>query len=376
MKTENFKIKSSSKLIVITAAIATLASANSHAFSPINRAYQSVRNAGMGNVRYTTGFYEENFYANPARAAANPENLFQFPKLTLEAGLDTIQSGADIASSDGLTGVAGAIGDPISARVQVMAFAIHDYEWFNEFWSMSFGLPMSFQMAGQISQSNNVDPNIIIGAGPALTIARRLLPDDRLAIGVTTHFESRFTTGEPFSLVDLLKGDTLADHQGGSGVQLDFDLGATFRPHWGLGGFYYETSFAINNILGGTYRNMGGKIKGWLGDPTPTKRAFNFGLAARRRNLWKFEHFVMALELNDIGNNTNGSIFRTLHFGTEARWSVIDLRAGINQGYLCGGLGFDLKYVQINLATYGEEMGLNTGSLEDRRFALDLGFQI
>ena len=144
MKTANFKIQSSKKMIAAAAIIASLSSTSSHAFSPINRAYQSVRNAAMGNVRYTTGFYEENFYANPARAAANPENLFQFPKITLEAGKDAIESGMDIASSSGLSGVAGAVGAPISARVQIMALAIHDYEWFNDLWAMSIGLPMSF----------------------------------------------------------------------------------------------------------------------------------------------------------------------------------------------------------------------------------------
>jgi hypothetical protein len=374
------KIKNNKKnqLIKITAMMAALSS-SAHAFSPIVRPYQAMRNAAMGNVRYTTGFYEENFFSNPARAAANPENLFQFPKITLETGLDTISSLSEIASASGNSGAgafAGVIGKPISARVQIMALAFHDAEWFSEKWAMSIGLPLHFQTVAQVSNANVLTPTTVFQVGPALTIARRLLPEDRLSIGLTTHFETRITSGEAVNLINFLRGDTISDLKGGSGASLDFDLGATFRPHWGLGGFKYETAFTINNILGGNYNNLGGKLKSMSNTPIPSLRSVNFGLAARKDALWVFENFVMALEFTDIGNNTNGSIFRTIHLGSEARWKRIDIRAGINQGYLCGGLGFDLKIFKLNLTTYGEEMGLNTGSMEDRRVGMDLGFEI
>lgn len=61
-----------------------------HANSPILRDFHSIRAAGMGDVRYTTGLFEENFYANPARSTENPENLFQLPKISLEASTASI----------------------------------------------------------------------------------------------------------------------------------------------------------------------------------------------------------------------------------------------------------------------------------------------
>jgi len=78
----------------------------------------------------------------------------------------------------------------------------------------------------------------------------------------------------------------------------------------------------------------------------------------------------------DFGNNPNGSLYRTLHLGGETHFSILVPRVGINQGYLAAGLGIDLKIFQLDLATYGEEMTLNPGGLEDRRYALRLGFQI
>ena len=47
-------------------------SPSAHALDQIIRPYQSVRSAGMGGVRITTGLYDENFFNNPARVTANP----------------------------------------------------------------------------------------------------------------------------------------------------------------------------------------------------------------------------------------------------------------------------------------------------------------
>jgi hypothetical protein len=365
------------KLAFFSAILATLSSP-ALAISPIVRSYQSVRAAGMGNVRYTTGLYEENFYANPGRTSENPNKKFQLPKFTIEAGSGALSSVKDLVNSKGggLSAVSNSVGKPISARFQLGFPAYFTDSFISREWSMGVGVLMSAQMVGNVSQSGSITPSTVIGGGPAITIARRFLEEERLSVGVTTHAEFRATSGNAFSIIDFLKGSVASSLRGGSGMGIDFDLGATFRPHWGLGGFNYELGLAFNNLLGGKYNNLGGKIGGWNGDPTATPTSVNFGVAARKDDLWKFNSFMMALEFTDIGNNKNGSLFKTLHFGAEAQWKSIALRTGINQGYLCGGLGFDFGFFMLNASTYGEELGLNAGVLEDRRYALDFGFQI
>jgi hypothetical protein len=51
-------------------------------------------------------------------------------------------------------------------------------------------------------------------------------------------------------------------------------------------------------------------------------------------------------------------------------------RLGLNQGYLSAGLGLDVHYFTLDLATYGEEMGLNAGSFQDRRYTFNFGLHI
>ena len=95
-----------------------------------------------------------------------------------------------------------------------------------------------------------------------------------------------------------------------------------------------------------------------------------------KKDLPAFDSYLIALEFTDIGNNDKASIYKTVHFGTEERWKFIALRAGINQGYFTGGFGFDLKFLELNFATYGEELGLNPGVIEDRRYAAEIGIKI
>ena len=364
------------RVLWISAALTSLVSP-ALAFSPIIRDYESVRTEGMGGVRYSTGFYEDNFYANPARTTENPESMFQLPKFTIEAGSGTLSSLSSLlGKSSGVSAVSGNIGKPLSAKFQFLFPAYYKREFLAPFWSFGVGMQTSAQLVSEVSQTGIITPTTVIGAGPVITIARRLLPEDRLSVGLNTHVEGRATSGNAFSIIDFLKGNAATSLRGGSGVGIDFDLGTTFRPHWGLGGFNYELGFATNNILGGTYSNLGGKIADWAGAPIPSLRSFNFALAARKDDLWKFKSFMMALEFTDIGNNTNGSIFRTLHIGTEAKWKFLAIRGGINQGYFAAGLGFDFGFFCMDASTYGEEMGLNVGSFEDRRYAIDFGFQI
>jgi hypothetical protein len=351
-----------------------LLSSNALAFNPIIRPFDSVRAEGMGDVRYSTGLYEENFFANPARA----DTEFQIVKLTAEAGTATIGAISELTKSDAsISDFADQVGKPISARVQLVVPGIYLKHFITDKWSLAVGLELSAQTAAEIGESGIIAPTTFMNVGPAVTLARRLLDEDRLSIGATLHTEYRASSNSIYSISDFLSGTDLSNLvKGGSGFGADFDLGTTFRPHWTLGGFEYELAFAMNNLAGGKYTNFGGKIAGWSGDPIVTPRSYNFGVSATQKHVPFFDSIKIALESTDIGNNADGSYFRTLHAGAEALYGIFAFRAGINQGYIAAGAGVDLGFFDVNFATYGEELGLNTGDMQDRRYALEVGIQI
>lgn len=77
-------------------------------------------------------------------------------------------------------------------------------------------------------------------------------------------------------------------------------------------------------------------------------------------------------------NNTKEQLGKKLHFGLELDFSIFKLRTGLYQGYYTAGVGVDIGLIKVDAATYGVEMGVYPGQLEDRRYViqatLELGF--
>jgi hypothetical protein len=72
--------------------------------------------------------------------------------------------------------------------------------------------------------------------------------------------------------------------------------------------------------------------------------------------------------------DSNGGFFKRLHFGVEKKLTILSLRAGVNQGYIGGGFGLDLKIFTVNYAFFGEELGEKIGHNELLTHNVQLGF--
>jgi hypothetical protein len=74
-----------------------------------------------------------------------------------------------------------------------------------------------------------------------------------------------------------------------------------------------------------------------------------------------------ALEYKFI--RTNGEdLSKKVHLGTEASFGVIDLRAGLNQGYLTYGVGVDLWFLQLDATYFSNEQGSYAGQSRNDRY--------
>ena len=365
-------------LLTLLALLSVITTQNAFSYNEIIRPYHSVRAAGMGDVRYTTGLFEENFYANPARATENPENLFQLPKISAEVGTNTLGTISDITKSgSGLSGFAKDVGKPVSQRFQLVFPGFYKKNFWTDKWTMGIGMLISEQFVVGVHQNATIDPMLLVSAGPAITVARRLLEEDRLSIGATLHAEYRLSSNSGFAMKDFLTGTSLSDSiHGGSGLGFNLDLGTTFRPHWTFLDFQYEVGAALNNVMGGYGKQFSiSRASSFKKDPIGTPHTFNFGCSAIRKTLPGFDSYSLAVEFTDIGNQ-NGSFYKTLHIGTEEKWKAFAVRLGLNQGYFTAGAGMNLGFFDLNLATYGEELGMNAGTIQDRRYAAEFGFQI
>jgi len=351
------------------------------ALENIVRPYQSARAAGMGGIIYTTGIYEENFFANPARAAFNPKWRVDIVSQLFEANTGLIENIDKISGSGNtIENIAATQGKNNHLRVQTILPALYFPHIFSSRSSIAIGLMQSTQVDAILRRNLTVDPVMIADVGPAVTYARRFFKDERLALGVTAHWTYRVSTKETFSTTDYIKYNQFKVSESGSeGAHYDFDLGSHYvipgRPRdWQI-----SLSGAVNNILGGKYKNANADfIKQVGGPPRSQPTSYNFGTSAQRYScLHLLQSCVFAFEVQNLGNNRNGSIFRTLHMGTELKpWGFLAIRGGVSQGYLSAGLGLDFPLLDLEFATYGEEMSLNVGGKEDRRYVARIGLSI
>ncbi len=372
---ENWKSPISIIRSVLTASAAacTLLSATpAFALDQIVRPFYGIRAAGMGGTRISTGLYDEVFYGNPARATENPVARLDLLDLNLETSSDTLSNLSDLtqSGSEMLEALGDTAGRNSHVRVQSVFPAYHRPRSFGGQWAWSFGLIQNTQVDFALRRSYQLDPQVIVDLGPAFTVARRLL-NESSSIGLTTHLAYRMSSNAGFSLADIVQGKSLSPTDtGGDGAHIDFDLGALHKVNWKPRGWEFQLAGSVNNLLGGKYKNLGMQQLSTGNLPIAQPRTYNAGLVAQRETAGPFEDVRLALEITDIGNNGGGSIYRLVHFGSEIRYGVLVPRFGINQGYLTGGLGLDLKYWTLEFATYGEEMSLMPGGLEDRRYAI------
>ncbi len=84
----------------------------------------------------------------------------------------------------------------------------------------------------------------------------------------------------------------------------------------------------------------------------------------------------ITVEWHDAQNPETADPYRRLHVGAEMDFGdIFYLRGGMNQRYYTAGIEFDLMRQQIQLSTYGEEIGTPTVPREDRRFTVMYGFR-
>ncbi len=67
---------------------------------------------------------------------------------------------------------------------------------------------------------------------------------------------------------------------------------------------------------------------------------------------------------------------KKIHAGIEIALPMVAIRGGLHQGYYALGAGVDLGLFQVDVATWGVELGEYTGQHEDRRYMLEFSMKL
>lgn len=329
------------------------------------------RPLAMGNAYVSIADDFNALFYNPAGLARIKEWDFEVLNPTLSVGADTIDTISEIM-------------DLGSSTADVLDF-FEDKTGKNQHFSLSltphfimqnFGFGIGINAGTDIAFHSDIDVEATVGANliVPITYAMNFL-GDRLSVGGS--IKLRGFAGldgnlniETLSELGGSKQDTATEEsdnenvRGGSGAGVDigilFTPIQTMKPTLGL---------SITDLGGTTFKATSDEVAA----PEDVLPSVNAGFSLRPIDT-KFSYLSLALETHSINQPIHYS--HKLRFGAE--WgisSILKLQAGLADGYLTGGLEFDVALLNLRFASYavdhGPIVGLNEG-LVDRRYALQI----
>lgn len=185
------------------------------------------------------------------------------------------------------------------------------------------------------------------------------LPFSGLRVGLSVKAVNRYSLTEQYTAQDLVDEDfeNLIDDDLEEGTGFSADLGVLYTLPF-IKVVDMDAGLAVQSLP-----------KMDMGDALDIDTQVNLGLAIKK-TLAGFG-FIGALDCMDLTQNIgeDDDWGKRLHLGGEIKFPLIlSLQAGLNQGYMTGGIGLDFKVLRVDLATYGEEIGEKAGDQVSRRY--------
>lgn len=259
--------------------------------------------------------------------------------------------------------------------------------WARPNWGIAFipaDLSMDIGIHQQIGPMLNV--NAYLDTTLAYSYARHpkwFGNKNQFALGGTLKAIHRINVSEAISAGRLASdGEVFDTSDANEGMTLDLDIGTLYTPTIPTSGFfsflkYMKPTFAFvaRNVIDQGFSYNFHLLDENSGKPPNLQRRFDFGSKWEFPKWWVF-NTKLAVDVRDVGH-TNWTWKKGSHLGLESYWTMFNWwkghwSAGLNQGYWTAGFGARLGFFQLDIASYGEEVGTESVAKESRRYVLEL----
>lgn len=367
-------------IIFVTANYA-LASTSDHDFQ-IHQDYTSTRALGMGNAFVAVVDDHSSLFYNPAALALRKDTQL---RMFLRAGAD-----ADVISFNNDIKGAGKDAQKINDAIQKH---YEDHLYFRAptiggvlvrpHWGLAI-LPVDFDVdfalhrsvAASVFVNAYLDTTIAYGYGNTVRVPWFDKKKHTVALGATLKTIHRAYYSDVIQSAQLASGQSLvslANAQEGATVDMDIgglyqfevDENAKFKPSIG---------FDLHNVVDAGFPIKARFLNKDAKAPPRMQRRLDVGTKIGLPNFWVFDPKV-AVDVRDIGYDS-WTPMKGLHAGAELYWKMYNWwkghwSIGINQGYWSAGFGARMAIFQLDLATWGEEVGTTDAKHESRRYILE-----
>ncbi len=367
--------------------------AQNKASQGINQPFVGARALGMGNA-YTAAVNDHNsIFYNPAALSRLEDwglRLFLAPTLDLDI-LDFIDEFNEKLDDDPTINEVDSliekyVGEFYHARVVGPSLI-----WKKKRWSLAF-VPINMQLNLAINGGLGYEIAVDMHVDSTLALAYAgdldwLGPDHWLSYGFTGKVINRASINERKVSVDLVDSDEdVIDLEKDSkeGMTFDLDFGLLWTPKISSGSVfkYFEPTLALSvkNILDYGYPIQLGLISEDKEiEPLKLGRRIDVGTSFLLPSFWVFTP-RFAFDVRDMLHD-KWTFNKGYHAGLELYWEMNKYwkghwSVGVNQGYFTAGFGGKLGWFQLDISTWGEEVGTKSVRREDRRYIAEFSIDI
>lgn len=358
----------------------------------IHHQYQSLRAMGMGDAFIANANDYSALFYNPAALAKRDSGQLN---MSLEVGasanfpgfykdIDDLQKKTFVNDTEKYNAYADFLkkyyGNTFFVRT-----GLFEAIWARPGWAIGF-IPLDFTLEYQIH--NQAAPALNVRAYADTTLAYGYGADmkgnygGRLSWGSTLKFINRGYANRQVNALDLVADSkTLKQEDLRDGYTVDADVGFLYTPD-----IPSEGLFSIFQLAKPTFGLVGRNLadygfgqsfklinKTQVEAPEKLNRVFDVGAKFEYPSFWIFGGRG-EVDFRDLGH-PNNTLRRSFHLGFEFDWTVTSwwkghYRVGVNQGYPTAGISALLFVFNLDVATYGEDVGSFDNPKENRVYIL------
>jgi hypothetical protein len=344
----------------------------------IHQEYTSTRALGMGNAFTAVADDHSALFYNPAGLAYRRDTQL---RMLLRGGLDAdvLEFSEDIdAAGDDQTAMNAALekhyGEHMYFRAPTIGGILARPGWGLAILPVDFSVDLALHRSVMASVFVNAYLDSTVAFGKARRYKVKWLKE-KIAVGWNVKFIHRAFYSDVIQSAQLATDEELVNlDRSAEGYTVDSDLGILYQRSKGRW-WHPSVGLVVRNVFDygfpGSFHVFNEDPK----EPPRLERRFDVGTKFNLPKFWVFDP-KLALDMKDMGHR-NWTPKKGFHAGAEMYWKMYNWwkghwSVGLNQGYWSAGFGARLGIFQLDLASWGEEVGTTDAPHESRRYIAEM----